>query len=373
MNSILNFNPRALVNNNDNASTAFSSIIYRCNPKNAISEDGHYRATIKVIFNPFSYSDSLIERQVYSLNDENGWFEVCSSLTVNDTSCPIFKAWKTLRYSKDPEHQRWAASEMKGGTGWFQKRTERWVTIQVIEDANQPDLVGNYMLWKVPSAIWRMIENKQAPSIESGKPSIPVMDFLIGRAIELDVTPGPDDPSDPSRKNREIKYDLSALSEDPVACTYPDGSSLLSAEQEEIVEKYISMMKKVWKEKDIDKRNKLYEQVNADPNTQQFAEFYDCEIVPRIKDLCPNVKEEMSFKPWSDELTARVNHWLSKVTNGIDPQTPDENPLAGVQQPQQQQAASTPLFSAHDTQASQPVKESTPTVQPVSFDDELPF
>ena len=65
---------------------------------------------------------------------------------------------------------------------------------QVIEDNNQPDLVGKYMFWKLPKAIWETINAKMAPSPESKKASIPVMDFLFGRAIDLEVTPGPDDP-----------------------------------------------------------------------------------------------------------------------------------------------------------------------------------
>ena len=41
------------------------------------------------------------------------------------------------------------------------------------------------------------------------KAAIPVMDFLYGRAIELEVTPGPDDPRAPERKTRETSYSTS--------------------------------------------------------------------------------------------------------------------------------------------------------------------
>lgn len=320
--SILDFDPRKLVQPTENSSSRSydDGMTYKCNPKLSKSDDGHYRATIKVIYNPHNIADSVVERQVYSMNDENGWFEAVSALSNNSFDCPIFKAWLPLYRSKDPEQQRWANPQAKGGTGWFNKRTERWVTIQVIEDKNQPELQGKYMLWKIPTFVWKLIDNKQAPSVESGKPSIPVMDFLIGRAVSLEVTPGPDDPSDPTRKNREIKYDLTELTEDPVACTNPDGSSLLTDEQEEILEKYLSCLKKIWKERDVEKRNKMYEELANNDITKKFSSFYDGGIVETIASFCPNVKEERQYKPWDDALTDRVSKWLAKVTKGIDPQ-----------------------------------------------------
>lgn len=318
---ILNFNASDFMVERSVAKSSAPDNFYRCNPKLSKAEDGHYRAVIKVIYNPHNLMQSLVERQVYSMTDENGWFSVVSSLSNNDTNCPIFKAWKSLRYSKDPVKESWAAPELKGGKGWFNKKTERWVTIQVIEDENQPELVGRYLFWKIPAAIWRMIDAKQNPSTESGKAPIPVFDFLIGRAVELDVTPGPDDPSDPSRKNREIKYDLSSLSEDPVQCINTDGTPLLTDDQQEIVDTYLDMMRKVWKVRDAEKRAQLQKEADESEAAKKFAEFYDAEILDKIKADCGNVYDELSYKPWGDEVTKRVNNWLAKVTNGVDPST----------------------------------------------------
>lgn len=318
---ILNFNASDFMKTRSTETSSVSDNFYRCNPKLSKSEDGHYRSVIKVIYNPHNLMQSIVERQVYSMTDENGWFSVVSSLSNNDTNCPIFKAWRSLRYSKDPVKETWATPESKGGKGWFNKRTERWVTIQVIEDDNQPELVGRYLFWKLPSAIWRMIDAKQNPMPESGKPAIPVFDFLIGRAVELDVTPGPDDPSDPSRKNREIKYDLSSLSEDPVQCINTDGTPLLTDEQQEIVDEYLDMMKKVWKARSTEKREQLLKDVYESDIFKRFSEFYDSEVIDRIKTDCGNVYDELSYKPWDEQTTARVNAWLVKVTNGIDPAT----------------------------------------------------
>lgn len=373
--NILNFDPRKLVQpvENSNSSSYDDGLTYKCNPKLSKSEDGHYRATIKVIYNPHNIADSVVERQVYSMNDEHGWFEAVSVLSNNSYDCPIFQAWLPLYRSKNPEEQRWALPATKGGTGWFNKRNERWVTIQVIEDKNQPELQGKYMLWKIPTFVWKLIDNKQAPSVESGKPSIPVMDFLIGRAVSLEVTPGPDDPSDPTRKNREIKYDLSELTEDPVACTNPDGSSLLTDEQEEILEKYLSCLKKIWKERDVEKRNQMYEQLAENEITKKFSDFYNGNIIETIASFCPNVKEERQYKGWDDALTERVNKWLAKVTKGIDPQQVVNETAESVNTAT---VAVGPAPTVTAQAVSKPAAQSKPQVkvtQAPEEDDELPF
>jgi hypothetical protein len=318
--SILNFNARDFMVEHSFEKSSPDNI-YKCNPKLSTSEDGHYRSLIKVIYNPHNFMQTLVQREVYSMTDENGWFSVVSSISNGDTNCPIFKAWKSLRYSNDPDKESWALPESKGGKGWFNKKTERWVTIQVIEDKNQPELVGRYLFWKLPAAIWRMIDAKQNPSPESGKAAIPVFDFLIGRAIELDVTPGPDDSTDPSRKNREIKYDLSSLSEDPVQCINTDGTPLLTDDQQKIVDEYMDMMKKVWKVRSADERDQLLKEVNESDTCKAFESFYETEILDKIKADCGNVYEELSYKPWDEQMTSRVNAWLAKVTKGIDPST----------------------------------------------------
>lgn len=368
MENFFGFDPRTLSQSDNTAVSAANQTIYKCNPKNSISEDGHYRAIIKVMYNPFSFKDSVIEKQSYSMNDENGWFDAVSCLTNGDKNCPIFKAWKALRYSKDPVKESWAAPKSKGGKGWFDKRSERFVTIQVIEDKNQPELEGRYMLWKLPKFIQTLIDGKQSPSIESGKPSIPVMDLLLGRAIELDVTPGPDDKNDPSRKQREISYDLSALTEDPVQCTMPDGSSLITDEQQEIVDRVIGLLKKTWKERDAKKRAELMQEFAASDDVKKFNEFYGNEVLPKVQSFCPNVKEEMSFKPWDDEKTARVNAWLSKVTNGIDPEIPSiGTPATGLETvTAERETATAPDLNS----IINPVQSET---EASGSDDDLPF
>ena len=319
---ILNFNPSQLSAFNDEQKTSRASnpMIYKTKPDESKSSDGVYRSTIRVIYNPFDLKHSILEQVSYSMTDKDGWFSAVSSLTNGDTNCPIFKAWKKCHYEKENAalHNQ-AETKANGGKGLFDRRTSRYVTIQVIEDKNHPELEGNYMFWKMPVAIWKKIQNKMNPAEDSGKAPIPIMDFLMGRAIELEVTPGPDDPKAPTRKTREISYDTSEVTDEIISCTNPDKSPILNDEQQDICDRYIKMMKPVWKERDAEKRIKLIEEINQDSNTKEFSRIYSEEVLPTIKGFCPNLIDELGYKPWGEELTKRVSNWIDVVLACKDP------------------------------------------------------
>lgn len=328
--------------------------IYRPRPVDSKAEDGIYRSQIKVIYNPYDLRRSVLEQQAYAMQDSKGWFSVVSSLTNNDTSCPIFKAWKTCHYSKDPVLQNQANTTEKGGAGLFDKRYSRYVTIQVLDDPNQPDLNGKYMFWKLPKAVWEVIDAKQSPT-NPAKASVPVMDFLFGRAIDLEVKPGPGKPGD-ERYTRETKYSCE-LSEDVVSCVNPDMSPLLDASQQAILDQYIDDMKKVWKEKDPTTRASLTAEVSAGENTKALRTFYK-DIIEKIKGFCPNLVEELGYKEWTADMTARVQNWINVVLSGNNP------------------AASTPgVLETINVAPTSTTPASGPAPDPMksSEDDDLPF
>lgn len=355
---ILSFDASQLaINNQPDSKSQGNSNIYKPRPADSKSEDGIYRAQIKVIYNPFDFRQSVLEQQSYGLQDKDGFFSVISSLTVNDTNCPIFKAWKTCHYSKNQVLFNQQAPVKEGGKGLFDKRFARYVTIQVMEDINNPDLNGKYMLWKMPKAVWEVINAKQSPT-NPAKASIPVMDFLFGRAIDIEVKPGPGKVGD-ERYTRETSYTCE-LSDDPVSCTNPDGSSLLNDEQLKVLEEYIEDMKAVWKEKDPVKRSTINLEIFQKENTKKLKAFYK-EIIEKIKTFCPNLIESLGYKPWTQEVTDRVNNWIKIVLQGNDP---------------------TSLIDSTTTQAAEqlqdPVKTNTqevntPNVSSGSEDDDLPF
>lgn len=371
-NDILGFDPTSLnvFNKEENASNSQgNSQIYRIRPIDSKSEDKHYRCVIKPVYNPFNLKESILEQQSYGLQDGNGWFSVVSSLTVNDTSCPIFKAWKKCHFA-DAQSTLWkqAAKKEDGGNALFDKRFARYITIQILEDENRPDLVGKYMLWKLPKSIYDLIINKQNPSPESKKAPVPVMDFLFGRAIELEVVPGPGSPGD-ERYARETKY-VGELSEDVVSIVSPDGSPLLNDADQAVLDEYVEEASKIWKCKDVEERAKLSEALNGSTVAAKLREIYG-KVLNDVKGVCPDVIDVLGYKAWTPETTERVNKWIEVVLSGNNPASASEAPSAAA-------TAGTPFVPAATTTGTKANDDlpfpttSTATVETDGADD-LPF
>ena len=354
-NDILGFDPTQLsvFNEPETQKSSGDPLIYKPAPEKSNSEDGIYRSTIKIIYNPFDLRTSIVEQQSYSMQDSNGYFNIVSSLTINDTNCPVFKAWKKCRYAEEGS-VLWLqqAPKDKGGKQLFDKRFARYVTIQVMEDENQPELVGKYLFWKLPKSIWDIINAKMNPT-DPKKAPVPVMDFLFGRSIDLEVIPGPDDKAHPERKKRETKY-MGELSDDTVSCTNPDGSPLLNDEEQEVLEDYVSAMSKVWKCKDPDERKELLAEVNAQENTKKLKKIYS-KVLDQIKSFCPNLVEHLSYKEITGDKLDRVNKWIEIVLSGNDPAA--ANNVPEVLKSETEETTSTVEVSTEDS----------------SDDDDLPF
>lgn len=368
-NDVLGFDPKDLDVNNPQpaAQTGGNPNIYHCRPSEAKSDDGIYRAQIKVIYDPRNLKKSVLEQQSYTIKDEKGYLNVVSSLTNNDKNCPMFKAWKACHFSENKILQNQALPVNKGGKGLFDKRFARYVTIQVIEDNNQPELVGKYMLWKCPKFIWDAINAKQMPSSEK-KAKIPVMDFLFGRAIDLEVTPGPDDPKQPDRKTREISYSTSEITEDIVSCTYPDGKPLLDDEEQKVLDTYIDeMTSNVWKEKDPEKRKNAEAEIKANANTKKLGEIYR-RVIEEIKTFCPDLQDELGYKPWSPEAVERINAWIKIVLSGNDPNEVANMPSVSTEATEN--AVDEAKAKNPETKAQEAVATPAPSTEP---EDDLPF
>lgn len=324
-NEVLGFNPQDLFNNQsgDNAQQSPSnSLIYKTKPSESVSEDGHYRAKIKIIYNPENPKASWLEQQSYGLQDKEGFFNVISSLTVDDKSCPVFTSWKKCHFSeKGTTLYNQALPKDQGGKGLYDKRFARYVIVQILKDKNQPDLVGSFKLWKLPTSIYTLLQNAMSPSKESGKMPIPVLDYLFGRAITIDVAPGPDDKANPLRKTREITY-TGDISKGAVSCINPDGSPLLNDEEQEILDAYVNKISKAWDmecedEDDIEERNKLVAEVNSSDEYKALLPIYS-KVFAQIKEWAPKL-DTLSYKPWSDAVKTRVENWIKVVESGNDP------------------------------------------------------
>ena len=322
---VLGFNPQDLFNKPENENTNQSptnSLIYRTRPQDSVSEDGHYRAKIKIIYNPENPKASFLEQQSYGFQDKDGFFSAISSLTIDDKNCPVFTSWKKCHYSEEGSVlYNQALTKDKGGNGLYDKRFARYVIVQILKDKNQPDLVGSFKLWKLPTSIYNILNSAMDPSKESGKMPIPVLDYLFGRAISIDVAPGPDDKNNPQRKTREISY-IGEISKNVVSCINPDGSPLLNDEEQEILDAYVNKIQKAWDmecedQDDIDERNALVEKINSSNEYKALIPIYS-KVFAQIKEWAPKL-DTLSYKPWPDSLKTRVDHWIKIVESGNNP------------------------------------------------------
>lgn len=376
---ILGFDPRTLLEQNEtnNSSAGGNSLIYHTRPAESKSEDGVYRSTIRVIYSPQDLKHSILEQQSYYLTDKDGGFLVTSSLTTGDKSCPIFNAWKRCRYAIDKDGTfkndmdkvlyNQALTKEKGGRGLFDKRYARYVTIQVIKDINHPELEGQYLFWKLPKSIKEMIDKKMYPSAESGRAPLPIMDFLFGYAIDLEVSPGPDDPAHPERKTRETSYS-GEFSDEPVSCTAPDGKSLLTPDEQEVLDTYISdMTKNVWKNKNTEDRNAKFAEIRANDNTKKLGVIYK-NVLEKIKSFCPDLNNELGYKPWTDAIKTRVQNWINIVLSGNDPATYVDMTNTSAQAPTS--TAAQPETQSSTISVTQPTQPATDTA---ADDSDLPF
>lgn len=330
-NDILGFDPANLKTYQETQTSTGNPNIYKTKPSDSKDDDGHYRCKIKVIYNPYDLPNSIIEQQGYSMQDKDGYFYVVSKLTNNDTSCPIFKAWKRSHFAKkdeNPELWKIAAKREEGGKQMFDKRFARYVTVQIIEDKNQTDLQGQYMFWKLPRMVWEAINKKQHPAAADNKIPVQVMDFLFGCVINIDVKPGPKDPKNPEREQREISYSCE-IGNKPVSCTNPDGTPLLNDEQTKVLDAYVEKLRKIWDEDNYDKAVTLNNELKTSDEAKALRPVYK-EVLEKIKTFCPNVSEEMGYKEWSEETTNRVNNWINIVMSGNDPGTYGSAPEAAV-------------------------------------------
>ena len=310
---IMGFDPQSLdafqepVNNQN-----YDANIYKTNPvKLSKSDDGHYRSRIRIIYNPFNPRKSVVKQENYFIHDIDGSLLVRSKLSNDDRECPIFKSWKTLWFSGDDTKKEWAKK-------MYDKSSAQYCLIQVLEDENQPELVGKILAWKMPKTVFTKMSAKMNPASESKKAPVPVMDYLIGLPLDLDVAPGPDDPSAPERKQREISYDLCEFDSDYAPITKVDGTPLFDESEMDIIDSYVSAKAEVAKAKSAAKKEVALNTINE--LTESIKALYQ-KSLDYLKENSFDLEDECGYKEWDEATTKRVERWINTVASMNDPKT----------------------------------------------------
>lgn len=320
---VMGFDPTNLNVFNAPEQTDFNQNVYKTNPKDSKAEDGHYRSKLRIIYNPNDIKQSIVKQITYAMNDVDGFFMVKSKLANGDKDCPLFKAWKKLRYAKkpnptDPTKLIDDAEKMAWGNQMYDKSESQWCLVQILEDDNRPEVTGQIKAMKLPKAIFVKLEALMNPSPESKKTPVPVMDYIFGRVLEMDVTPGPDDPQHPERKQREIKYDLCAFETDPTPVIKVDGTPFFTDEELELIETYNTARVDLAKAK-TEKKKQEAQQILSD-NQAAVRELY-VKVIAYLKENAIDLVKECAYQPWDDKTTKRVEDWIYVVGEMRDPKS----------------------------------------------------
>jgi hypothetical protein len=331
--------------------------LYKTNPlkvDSKISPDGHYHAKIRILYNPHDMKMSIVDNAHYAMNDADGFFMIDSKLAFKDKSCFMFKAWKQLHFNQDEtklDFDGEMLSRKQWGDKMFDKSEERFCLIQVIEDANQPETVGKFLGWRLPKAIYDILQAKMHPTDKNKTPQ-DMMNYLFGPILELDVTPGPDDPEHPERKQREIKYTLCAFENDPTPIITVTGENLFTDEEMDMISDYAEGKKVIANPKATAKKRdeamaKCKELVTPLKALMQKAMDY-------VKENAINIVDEFGYREPSPELRKRAERWVDIVVNKL------KNPVAYVE-------------ATAEAPAGNATEETTSEEPAAPTNDDLPF
>jgi hypothetical protein len=142
------------------------------------------------------------------------------------------------------------------------------------------------------------------------------MDYLIGLPLEMNVQPGPDDPQNPSRKQREISYTLCDFESDYAPIVKVDGTPLFTDEELEVIDAYNSAKQEIAKNKSKAKVEAA--QKTIQDNMDAVKALYQ-KALDYVKENSFDLVEECAYKEWDTATTERVNKWIETVAAMQDP------------------------------------------------------
>jgi hypothetical protein len=140
-------------------------------------KDGTYKALVRFVPNPANPRNSLIQKYVHWLVDSNGDGKIVDSPQTIGEKCPIADVFWKLRKS-DSAVERKASDKLK-------RRQQYYALIKIIKDPQNPDLEGQYKVFKFGYKIKEKIDAELKPDF--GEPT-QVFDLFEGKNFELIIT-----------------------------------------------------------------------------------------------------------------------------------------------------------------------------------------
>jgi len=162
------------VETHDTQSTR-TDVLYK--PSADQGKDGTYKALVRFVPNPENPRNSLVKKYVHWLTDASGNGRLIDSPSSVGESCPIAEVFFKLRNS-DSAVDRKMSEKLK-------RREQYYSLIKVIKDPQNPDLEGQYLIYKFGYKIKEKIDAELKPNF--GEPT-QVFDLFAGKNFELVIT-----------------------------------------------------------------------------------------------------------------------------------------------------------------------------------------
>lgn len=162
------------VETHDTQSTS-TNVLYK--PSADQGKDGTYKALVRFVPNPENPRNSLVKKYVHWLTDASGNGRLIDSPSSVGESCPIAEVFFKLRNS-DSAVDRKMSEKLK-------RREQYYSLIKVIKDPQNPDLEGQYLIYKFGYKIKEKIDAELKPNF--GEPT-QVFDLFAGKNFELVIT-----------------------------------------------------------------------------------------------------------------------------------------------------------------------------------------
>jgi hypothetical protein len=140
-------------------------------------KDGTYKAIIRFVPNPSNPRNSLVKKYVHWLTNANGDGKMVDSPSTVGEKCPIADVFFKLRKS-DSAVDRKMSDKLK-------RREQYFALVKVIKDPQNPDLEGQYKIFKFGYKIKEKIDEELKPAF--GEPT-QVFDLFAGKNFELIIT-----------------------------------------------------------------------------------------------------------------------------------------------------------------------------------------
>jgi hypothetical protein len=173
-------------------------------------KDGTYKAMIRFVPNPTNPRNSLVKKYVHWLTSANGDGKMVDSPSTIGAPCPIADVFFKLRKS-DSAVDRKMSEKLK-------RREQYFALVKIIKDPQNPELEGQYKVFKFGYKIKEKIDEELKPAF--GEPT-QVFDLFAGKNFELIITRQGDfnnyDKSKFSSKTSPIEVDGKAATRTPEA------------------------------------------------------------------------------------------------------------------------------------------------------------